>query len=155
MITFICIISWVVMNGGHIAIDDQFVSTINLKVTAGFRTNFTDDDFNFYVTPYERINYNQLWDYTDYAFEFPNEIQIISNLVITPNQTQTVCPEHPGPDPELSDSICDPKNNTCVNGVMRPHGVQTGNCVPSDFPLRDEYGNWRYGHNCEISGMKV
>jgi hypothetical protein len=93
--TFIGIISWVIMNKGHITIDDKFLSTLNLKMTGGFQTNFTDDDFNIYVTPQERINYNRQWDYTDYGFEFPNQIQIMTNVVITPNQTQTVCPEHP------------------------------------------------------------
>jgi hypothetical protein len=42
-------------------------------------------------------------------FEFPEEIQVMTNVVITPNQTQSLCPENPYTDPYFNSNLCDKK----------------------------------------------
>jgi hypothetical protein len=150
IIAFILIWIWVTQNEGHTKVSDNFKSTVNLKVKGGFSTNYSADDFfTVYVKPNEYDNYNGQWDSSDYAFEAQNEIGIVTNLVITANQTQKFCPEHP----VLYGSVCDPKNNKCVGGTLSVHGTRTGRCIDADFPLGDNfYQTWRNVSTCEIKG---
>jgi hypothetical protein len=150
VIVFILIWVWVVLNDGHMTVNNQFESTVNLKVKEGFSTNYTADDFNsIYVRPYEYDNYNGQWDSSDYTFEAPNEIGVMTNMVITANQTQKLCPEHPN----LYLAVCNPHNNTCVRGTASVHGFRTGKCVAADFPFRkNDDEPWRNVSTCQIRG---
>ncbi len=150
IIAFIAIWVWVTQNDGHTMISDKFKSTVNLKVKGGFSTQYKAQDFiSVYVKPYEYDNYNGQWDSIDYSFESPNEIGIMTNMVITANQTQKLCPEHPN----YSGAVCNPKNNRCVGGTLSVHGTRTGRCVDADFPFRKYYNeSWRNVSTCEIKG---
>ena len=58
-----------------------------------------------YIDIYERV-----WDESDYVIppSENNAFFVMTNVVLTPNQTRTTCPEDPG---ELPDVICGYKNN--------------------------------------------
>lgn len=93
-----------------------------------------------YIDIYERV-----WDESDYVIppSENNAFFVMTNVVLTPNQTRTTCPEDPG---ELPDVICGYKNNAtgevnitqgvCVKGhvgnLVKSHGEATGNCILSD-----------------------
>ena len=82
----------------------------------------------------------------------------MTNVVLTPNQTRTTCPEDPT---ELPKIICGRKNATsgevnitegvCVKGqvgsLLKSHGESTGNCILSDR-MPNTYV-------CEIKGSDV
>jgi P2X purinoceptor 4 len=80
--------------------------------------------------------YERVWDEADYVVP-PAEngaFFIMTNVVVTPNQTRTVCPEDPEELPEL---ICNATTwHPCRVGVsanlVKGHGVMTGKCVQSD-----------------------
>lgn len=145
---WLIITAWVLANNGQIMVNDQFNTVLSLNVKETFVTNFSSEDFDSnYVKPEEYVNYNRVWDHSDYVTKYPMEIQVMTNMAITTNQTMSSCPENP----QFVGVICDPLNNTCEKGVERPNGFQTGNCVPADFPyLKDE--NWYNVSACEVRG---
>lgn len=152
ILTIICIIIWVLGNNGHVKVDEKYSSILGLSIKGGFSTNYTQEDFNeTYVKPDEWQKYNRVWDYADFVERLDTEVQVTTNMVITENQTKSTCPELS----LLQHVQCDPFNNTCEKGVMRTHGIQTGNCVPADFPYKDPKTlEWKDISVCEISGLK-
>lgn len=96
--------------------------------------------------PVERqAMYERVWDESDYVVppSENNAFFVMTNVVLTPNQTRTTCPEDPT---ELPDSICGHKNVTsgelnttegiCIKGhvgnMVKSHGETTGRCIESD-----------------------
>jgi hypothetical protein len=149
LLIWILITCWVVYNSRHIRVSRYIHSTTDLSIIGGIQTNYTEKDFGTHVKPDEYQNYNKAWDYLDFVFRSSDAIEVMTNVVITANQTQSLCPEIP----HLK-SICDPKNNTCIKGVIMPNGVQTGNCVKADFHF-SSYGIWHHNvSTCEIRGQK-
>ncbi len=89
--------------------------------------------------------YERVWDESDYVIppSENNAFFVMTNVVLTPNQTRRVCPEDPT---ELPDTICGYRNAStdqvnitdgiCVKGhvsnLIKSHGEATGNCVESD-----------------------
>lgn len=124
---------------------------MSLRIKEPILTNFTSEDFDTnYVKPEEFINYNRIWDSEDYSIIFPEEIQIITNLIITANQTQSNCPESP----LIDGSLCDPNDSHCKKGHKIKHGIETGRCVQGDFRYQNETTKqWMYGYDCEILGI--
>ena len=104
-------------------------------------TNFKLDDFQD-GTPRELIpRYNRVWEPIDYMIKDQNEVQVITNLFIEPNQTQGKCPGHVH---SCNDTINCKEERTSAFETMEL-GVETGHCVQDD----------RY-HNqstCEIIGI--
>jgi hypothetical protein len=151
LLIWILITCWVVYNSGHIKVSTNIHSTTDLSIKGSIQTNYTEKDFNAnYVKPEEYQNYNQVWDYPDFVLESSHEIQVMTNVVITANQSRSLCPESP----LLLKAKCDPQNNTCIKGEVMPHGVQTGNCVKADFPF-PRRGIWYHNvSTCEIRGHK-
>jgi hypothetical protein len=152
IIIFIGIFLWVIIiNKRYITISESsYKSTLILKVNGGFSTNFTDNQFDDrYVKKYEHINYNRQWDTTDYIFEISNELQVMTNVVITANQSFSFCPEHP----HIAHAPCNPKNNKCPKGKWTLHGTQTGKCVLADFPYQAKNGSYISVSTCEIKGI--
>ena len=105
-----------------------------------------------------------MWDVADFVIppSENNAFFVLTNAVITPNQTRTVCPED---HTEMTDVICNtharfvpPASNhnqqqgaECVRGRIpyyTSHGSETGRCVRHDRmkTKNDEI------HVCEISG---
>jgi hypothetical protein len=150
LLIWLLITCWLLYNSGHIKVSTNIHSTTDLSIKGSFETNYTKEDFDTnYVKPEEYQNYNQIWDYPEFVFKSSREIQVMTNVVITANQTQSICPETP----LLLTSECDPKNNTCSKGKIMAHGVQTGNCVKADFPSSPIYGIWHHNvFTCQIRG---
>ena len=104
--------------------------------------------------------YERIWDEADYVIppSENNAFFVMTNVVITPNQTRSKCPEDHFEIPEI---VCDqqqqivkiPYNKLELNECKKDrifnyksHGRETGNCVKSD---RDKKGSV---YTCEISG---
>ena len=110
-------------------------------------TNFTDAELVGVPDRWKHL-YRRLWDVTDYVIppSENNAFFVTTNVIITPNQTQGLCPE----DPKVPGAICDPRKNTCLAGKSSPmgHGVYSGDCVPvaSDYSDHDKAGK----HVCAI-----
>jgi len=69
-----------------------------------------------------------LWDSEEYIIppEENGAFYVMTNMIITPDQTQGTCPE----DPELSDVKCTKDSDcTAMEPVKYGHGVKTGKCV--------------------------
>ena len=101
--------------------------------------------------------YERIWDEADYVIppSESNAFFIMTNAVITPNQTRVTCPEDHF---EISDITCNlhrSLDNKTVNNHdqcikkrifnYKSHGPETGNCIRSD---RDDKGVYV----CEIRG---
>lgn len=103
-------------------------SIASLLIPGVAYTNFTDEEM-VGVPPEWRYLYRRVWDVTDYVVPATqnNAFFVITNIIITPNQNQSTCPE----DPKIAGSTCDPRKNPCIQGESLPlgHGVNTGNCV--------------------------
>ena len=78
--------------------------------------------------------YERIWDESDYVIP-PAENSaffIMTNFVLTPNQTRSTCPEDHTELPGIvcqSDSHCEAGR---VQNMLKGHGQETGRCVPSD-----------------------
>ncbi|AWP06605.1 P2X purinoceptor [Scophthalmus maximus] len=93
---------------------DSVISSVTTKVKGFAFTNTSDMD-------------PRLWDVADYVIP-PQGAQsffVLTNMVITPKQTQSRCPELPSPSTTCVDD-CD-----CIEGHNDPRGsgIQTGLCV--------------------------
>ncbi|XP_075424336.1 P2X purinoceptor 4 [Ascaphus truei] len=76
----------------------------------------------------------RIWDVADYIIpaQEENAFFVMTNLIITQNQTQGHCPELPD-----SSTVCT-NSSTCVPGFVGTHsnGVQTGKCVRYNGSVR-------------------
>ncbi|XP_015780585.1 PREDICTED: P2X purinoceptor 4-like [Acropora digitifera] len=72
-----------------------------------------------------------LWDSSDFVIppEEDNAVFVMTNMIISPNQTQSTCPE----DPKFPNVKCT-KDSDCprLKPVENGHGLRTGRCVLSD-----------------------
>ncbi|KAM9371687.1 P2X purinoceptor 4 [Phaethornis superciliosus] len=70
----------------------------------------------------------RIWDVADYVIppQEENTVFVMTNVILTPNQTQGHCPELPDDKTECTENI------SCVPGYVSTHsnGIQTGKCVP-------------------------
>ncbi|RWS22312.1 P2X purinoceptor 4-like protein, partial [Leptotrombidium deliense] len=119
-------------------------SSVTLKVKGVTSTNYNLSDFNNFVNESMLPFYNRVWDVSDIVVPptEPDTFFITTNLIITPNQSLSKCPESP----YVSDIRCKPENNSCVPGKtdLLGNGPQTGKCVLSDI--------LEGVHVCEIRG---
>ncbi|XP_039659787.1 P2X purinoceptor 4-like isoform X1 [Perca fluviatilis] len=92
---------------------DSVISSVTTKVKGFAFTNTSDMDPRF-------------WDVADYVIpsKGDNSFFVLTNMVVTPNQTQSRCPELPNPSTTCVDD-CD-----CIEGHSDPrgNGIQTGLC---------------------------
>ncbi|XP_041642675.1 P2X purinoceptor 4b [Cheilinus undulatus] len=92
---------------------DNVMSSVTTKVKGFAFTNTSDMDPRF-------------WDMADYVIpsQGGNSFFVLTNMVITPHQTQSRCPELPSPSTTCVDD-CD-----CTEGLNDPRGsgIQTGLC---------------------------
>ncbi|CAL1297777.1 unnamed protein product [Larinioides sclopetarius] len=102
-------------------------SSVTTKVKGIAYTNYSKSDFNDLVPDIEV--YRRIWDTADYVVppSESNAFFVITNIVITANQTQGHCPE----DPDVSKCFSD---RDCIPGTshITANGVYTGKCVTSD-----------------------
>ena len=89
--------------------------------------------------------YERVWDESDYVIppSENNAFFVMTNVVLTPNQTRMTCPEDPTELPEVicgyrntSTSVVNITEGICVAGhtgdLVKSHGTATGNCIESD-----------------------
>ncbi|XP_040050877.2 P2X purinoceptor 4a isoform X2 [Gasterosteus aculeatus] len=92
---------------------DSAISSVTTKVKGFAFTNTSDTDPRF-------------WDVADYVIpsQGDNSFFVLTNMVITPLQTQSRCPEIPNPSTTCVDD-CD-----CIEGYNDPrgNGIRTGLC---------------------------
>ena len=130
---------WVIIHDGHIRKNVNVMTTNVLKMKSGpFQTNYSYDKFQQHVKYEELVNYNRIWDVDDYSIIYPNEVHVITNLVITSNQTVSKCPG-------FRYESCNPIQPDCVKGHATLSGIKTGQCIPSHFG-KDLW-------SCEIQGL--
>ena len=141
------IIVWVVVNGGHVYKTNQVKTTTIMKVSKAFETNYSMKEFKQWVQPEEINNYNRIWNAEDYATILPDEVQVTTNLVITSNQTMSLCSENPRFNP--GKCIPDLPYLKCTEGNTTAHGILTGRCIIADIQENDQAT-----YTCEIRGLK-
>ncbi|KAM7391475.1 hypothetical protein PAMP_022163 [Pampus punctatissimus] len=92
---------------------DSVISTVTTKVKGFAFTNTTDMEPHF-------------WDVADYVIppQGDDSFFVLTNMVVTPKQTQSRCPELPNPS-TICVSDCD-----CIEGHANPrgNGIKTGLC---------------------------
>ncbi|KAM3610976.1 uncharacterized protein V6R79_011580 [Siganus canaliculatus] len=92
---------------------DSVISTVTTKVKGFVYINKSEVD-------------HQFWDVADYVIppQADNSFFVLTNLIATPHQVQSRCPEHPNPSTICKDD-CD-----CDVGLSDPrgNGIQTGLC---------------------------
>lgn len=144
---WLAIIIWVLVNDGHVHVTKQLKTITVLNMEGTFETNHSIDQFRPFVQPEELVNYNRPWDIQDYTEILSEEVQVLTNLVITKDQTASKCPENPG----FKLWKCN-STKICPKGKTSAHGILTGKCVKSDFY------KGKMDHNittCEIRGKKI
>ncbi|OBS79092.1 hypothetical protein A6R68_18500 [Neotoma lepida] len=94
---------------------DSVVSSVTTKAKGVAVTNTSELGF-------------RIWDVADYVIpaQEENSLFIMTNMIITVNQTQSTCPEIPD-----QTTICNSDSN-CTLGAAGTHsnGIGTGKCVP-------------------------
>ncbi|XP_054718190.1 LOW QUALITY PROTEIN: P2X purinoceptor 4-like [Uloborus diversus] len=105
-------------------------SSVTTKVKGVVYTNFTKDQFDPRIKNIE--DYRRIWDTADYVVppSENNAFFVITNIVITSNQTQGTCPE----DPSVYGAECK-TDSDCIAGHTLPtgNGAFTGKCTFSDM----------------------
>ncbi|KAG8597725.1 hypothetical protein GDO81_002369 [Engystomops pustulosus] len=100
---------------------DSVVSSVTLKVKGVAVTNTSD------------LGY-RIWDVADYVLpaQQENAFFVMTNLILTPNQTQGRCPELPD-----TSTVCISDQNCTLDYVgTHSNGVQTGRCVAYDKSVK-------------------
>lgn len=127
-LTIICyiIIYVIIYNKGYQDTETPY-SAVTTKVKGVSLTNLTHSS-NHSFPLYGGIH---VWDSSDYIVppEENGAFYVMTNMIITPDQTQGACPE----DPDEKDVSC--KNDSdcqAMEPVKYGHGVKTGRCVLAD-----------------------
>ncbi|XP_043102620.1 P2X purinoceptor 4b isoform X2 [Puntigrus tetrazona] len=93
---------------------DSVISSVSTKVKGNFLTNSSTEGVH-------------VWDVPEYVVppQGENSFFVVTNVILTPGQTQSKCPEIPS-----ESTKCD-SDSDCVAGHNDVHadGVQTGHCV--------------------------
>uniref|UniRef100_A0A8D0H812 P2X purinoceptor n=1 Tax=Sphenodon punctatus TaxID=8508 RepID=A0A8D0H812_SPHPU len=109
------VIGWVFVWEKGYQETDSVVSSVTTKVKGVAMTNTSELGL-------------RIWDVADYVIppQGENAVFIMTNLIVTLNQTQSYCPELPD-----KTTRCQSDEN-CMKGYVGTHsnGVQTGKCVP-------------------------
>ncbi|XP_025070611.1 P2X purinoceptor 5 isoform X3 [Alligator sinensis] len=110
------LVGWVfVIKKGYQDVDTSIQSSVITKLKGVAFTNTSDLG-------------ERLWDASDYVIPPQGEsiFFVMTNLIVTLNQTQNMCPESPA----IPDALCS-KNKDCPRGepVKAGNGVKTGRCM--------------------------
>ncbi|XP_064531150.1 P2X purinoceptor 4 isoform X3 [Pseudopipra pipra] len=116
------VIGWVFLWQKGYQETDSVVSSVTTKVKGVTLTNTS--------TLGARI-----WDVADYVIppQGENTVFVMTNVILTLNQSQGRCPELPDDKTE-----CQVKNNSCIPGYVSTHsnGIQTGECVSYNSSIK-------------------
>ncbi|XP_070535260.1 P2X purinoceptor 4a-like [Ptychodera flava] len=116
----------IILSKGYQEFDDV-VSTVTTKVKGVSYINLSALDPAI-VTVDDTAPYDKLWDVADYIIppQMQNSFFIMTNMIITVDQTQATCAEDPG----IFGANCT-TDDTCKKGeaIINGNGVMTGNCI--------------------------
>ncbi|KAH7955445.1 hypothetical protein HPB52_000889 [Rhipicephalus sanguineus] len=121
-------------------------SAVTVKVKGAVSTDSLPEDA-FKSALGDTSHYRRVWDSEDIVVppHDSNQFFITTNVILTPNQTISACPE----ELNIKQAQCKSENDTttCKKGasLRRGHGVMTGRCVRAAYPDEDRYV-------CEIYG---
>lgn len=103
---------------------EKLVSAVTSKVKGVLETKFSDSSLEN-VPPQWRYLYSRVWDVADFVVppEENKALFLMTNVIITPNQTRATCPEVPGIRDCRSDEECGAGDSDILS-----HGVPTGEC---------------------------
>ncbi|KAG1973870.1 P2X purinoceptor 4b [Pimephales promelas] len=108
--------------------NDSVISSVSTKVKGNILTNSSSEGVH-------------VWDVSEYVIppQGENSFFVLTNMIVTPDQTQSSCPEIPS-----EFTICK-SDSDCKEGFneIRGNGVQTGRCVQySDTIKTCEVMSW-------------
>ncbi|CAO2629554.1 P2X purinoceptor 4 [Lemmus lemmus] len=109
------VIGWVFVWEKGYQETDSVVSSVTTKAKGVAVTNTSELGF-------------RIWDVADYVIpaQEENSLFIMTNMIITVNQTQSTCPEVPD-----KNTICNSDSNCTLGSTgTQSNGVGTGKCVP-------------------------
>ncbi|XP_053862972.1 P2X purinoceptor 7-like isoform X1 [Malaclemys terrapin pileata] len=91
---------------------------------------------------------SRIWDTAEYTIPMQgiDSFFVITNIIMTENQFQSVCPEYP-----IAKAVCS-SDVSCEKGHMNPqsNGIQTGRCVKYNATIKTcEVSAW-----CPVESMK-
>ena len=128
-----------------------------LKVKGLALSKLSEDHLLQHISEGDLPMYERIWDEADYVIP-PSEANaffVMTNVVITPNQTRGRCPEN---HVELPQAICKHHNgslkdtiedkNICIKDRVfsyKSHGPETGRCIRSDQGVKEA------AYACEVS----
>ncbi|XP_050025123.1 P2X purinoceptor 4-like isoform X2 [Dermacentor andersoni] len=121
-------------------------SAVTVKVKGALSTESLSEDA-FKPALGDTRHYRRMWDNEDIVVppHDSNQFFITTNVILTPNQTISACPE----ELSIKQARCKSENDTtsCKRGasLRRGHGIMTGRCVRAAHPDEDQYV-------CEIRG---
>ena len=97
---------------------DKAVSAVTAKVKGNVLTNFTDDELANVPLQWRHL-YRRVWDVSDFVVPpvENNAFFVMTNIIITPNQTRSECPETAGVSNCVEDSQCQ-KGSTKIEGKL-------------------------------------
>ncbi|KAG8228893.1 hypothetical protein J437_LFUL007630 [Ladona fulva] len=108
---------------------DRVESSVTTKVKGVTFTNFSKDEFQVPATHIPL--YNRLWDVSEYVIPASENdaFFIMTNTIITPNQSFGTCDENP----DVKGALCGVGLPPCKKGYVNRlgNGVTTGRCVNS------------------------
>ncbi|XP_065664263.1 P2X purinoceptor 4a isoform X1 [Hydra vulgaris] len=106
---------------------DNAISTVTTKLKGTSYVNYNNVASPFH----ENI---EVYDPADYVVppQENNAFFVMTNMIITPNQTRSRCPE----DPKFSENKCQTDKDClpALKPIKNGNGVRTGRCVLSDRP---------------------
>ena len=103
---------------------DKVVSAVTTKVKGIIQTNFSEAELSNVPAEWRPL-YRRVWDVADFVVppEENKAVFIMTNLIITPNQTRSTCPERGDSWPCERDADCGAGQLDILS-----HGVPTGQC---------------------------
>ena len=132
----LCILSYII---GYVIVYqkgyqqfDPVESAVTTKLKGITFTNFTDQELINVPMEWKYL-YRRIWDVTDYVVPPTenNAFFVTTNVIITPNQTRSTCPEDPNVHGAKRCHPEEPFGTNCKPGssLSLGHGVNTGKCT--------------------------
>eukprot|EP00057_Strongylocentrotus_purpuratus_P008825 XP_011663299.1 PREDICTED: P2X purinoceptor 4 [Strongylocentrotus purpuratus] len=124
------IIGWVLVYKKGYQSTDEVMSAVTTKMKGVAYTNITGEP-NLNVK--DTTPYNRIWDVSDYVIppQQTNAFFVMTNMIITPGQSKSECPE----DPKIPNAECSgPEDCQADMPIINGNGIMTGRCVNYTYP---------------------
>ncbi|KAF4520677.1 hypothetical protein B566_EDAN006353 [Ephemera danica] len=111
-------------------VEDVIQSDVTIKLSGVTHTNFSAHQFQTQIPSEYHALYNRIWYATDVVpSQFNDAFFVMTNLIITPNQTLSTCDESVA----VEEALCNESSVSCNQGESIPNGngISTGRCIAS------------------------